>query len=515
MAARRPNILLITSDQQRADCYGFEGRRVKTPHLDRMARDGTRFSACITPNIVCQPSRASMLTGLLPLTHGVCDNGIDLDPAAGETGFARRLADAGYRSAFIGKAHFSTKGTFAPTGTPECQYSSRDFGEDWYGPYMGFDHVELMCLGHFHKERNPMMPPAGQHFERWYYGHGARDGQEVWELWGTELPPDTGAAQTWHSALPPAWHTSTWVGNQTIDFLRRHDRSSPFVLWASFPDPHHPFDCPDPWGRLHDPEDVDISPTHKKDLDRRPWWHRASLEGEPNMDDPELVKFRKHGSRSPDQTEAQLRDMTANYYGMISLIDHNVGRILEALESYGLAQDTIVVYTTDHGDLLGDHGLYLKGPTPYDGVLRVGMLFQGPGIPGGKVIADPMSTLDLAATFLDLATLEKPEEMQSRSLMPLISGGGSRDVAYSEWNLADTRCGVALELRTVRTRTHKCTFELISGAGELYDLVNDPLEMDNLFDDAGSRNVRKELDDMMRARPGAVRNDFAAPVGAA
>lgn len=513
--AKRPNILLITSDQQRGDCYGFEGRRVKTPHLDRMARDGTRFSACITPNIVCQPSRASMLTGLLPLSHGVCDNGIDLDPATGETGFARRLADAGYRSAFIGKAHFSTKGTFAPTGTPECQYSSRDFGEDWYGPYMGFDHVELMCLGHFHKERNPMMPPVGQHFERWYYGHGARDGQEVWELWGTELPPITDAAQTWRSALPPAWHTSAWVGDRTIEFLRDHDRSSPFVLWASFPDPHHPFDCPEPWSRLHHPDEVDVSPTHRKDLDRRPWWHRASLEGEPNMDDPELVKFRKHGSRSPDQTEAQLRDMTANYYGMISLIDHNVGRILAAVESCGLAEDTIVVYTTDHGDLLGDHGLYLKGPTPYEGLLRVGMLFQGPDIPAGKVVADPVSTLDLAATFQHLAGLETPQEMQSRSLLPLIAGGASRDVAYSEWNLADTRCGVALELRTVRTKTHKCTFELISGAGELYDLANDPLEMDNLFDDAGYRAARNECEDMMRARPGRIRNDFADPVGAA
>jgi arylsulfatase A-like enzyme len=198
-----------------------------------------------------------------------------------------------------------------------------------------------------------------------------------------------------------------------------------------------------------------------------------------------------------------------------TLIDHNVGRILDALESNGLAENTIVVYTTDHGDLLGDHGLYLKGPTPYEGVLRVGMLFQGPGIPADKVVADPVSTVDLAATFQQLAGLEKPEEMQSESLLPLITDGGSRDVAYSEWNLADTRCGVPLELRTVRTKTHKCTFELISGAGELYDLANDPLEMDNLFDDDGARAVRKELEDMMRARPGSIRNDFADPVGAA
>jgi len=119
----------------------------------------------------------------------------------------------------------------------------------------------------------------------------------------------------------------------------------------------------------------------------------------------------------------------------------------------------------------------------------------------------------------DLANTEKPEEIQSESLLPLIAtdskGGGSRDMAYNEWNLASTRCGVPLELRTIRTKTHKCTFELITGAGELYDLANDPLEQDNLYEDAGAAKVRKELEDMMRARPGKVLNAFADPVGAA
>ncbi|HEY8249135.1 MAG TPA: sulfatase-like hydrolase/transferase, partial [Burkholderiales bacterium] len=106
--SRGLSILFITSDQQRGDCYGFEGRRVKTPHLDELAAAGTRFSACITPNVVCQPSRASILTGLLPRTHGVADNGIDLDEDVGADGFGGTFARAGWRTAFIGKAHFST-----------------------------------------------------------------------------------------------------------------------------------------------------------------------------------------------------------------------------------------------------------------------------------------------------------------------------------------------------------------------------------------------------------------------
>ena len=120
----RPNFLLVSADQQRADCCGFEGRAIKTPHLDRLAADGTRFASCITPCVVCQPARASILTGLLPRSHGVHDNGIDLDPAIGEKGFAGALSAGGYDTAFFGKAHFSTYHTFEPTGTPECLASS-------------------------------------------------------------------------------------------------------------------------------------------------------------------------------------------------------------------------------------------------------------------------------------------------------------------------------------------------------------------------------------------------------
>ena len=124
------NILFITSDQQRADCYGFEGRKVKTPHLDMMAAEGTRFSACITPNLVCQPTRASILTGLLPGTHGVSDNGIDLPDATGEAGYAGGFSKAGFSTGYIGKAHFKTANTFQPTGTPECRAEPAAAGLD-------------------------------------------------------------------------------------------------------------------------------------------------------------------------------------------------------------------------------------------------------------------------------------------------------------------------------------------------------------------------------------------------
>ena len=511
--ADKPNIVFITSDQQRADCYGFAGRRIKTPHLDRMAAGGTRFDACITPNLVCQPSRASLLTGQLPLTHGVADNGIDLRPEVGAAGYPARLNTAGYHTAFIGKAHFATCNTFQPTGTPECKTSSASFDAGWTGPYMGFGHVELMILGHWFKSRGATMPPEGQHFERWVFEQVADP--SAFDLWAQETRPGVGAAQTWNSALPAAWHSSTWCGDRAVAYLHERGQDEPFCVWVSFPDPHHPFDCPDPWNLYHHPDEVDLPVEGKKDLENRPWWHRASLENEPDLADPGLKHFRAKLSRAEDQTEAQLREMTANYFGMISLIDHNVGRILAELEVLGLADNTVVVYSTDHGDLLGDHGLYLKGPTPYEGLLRVGLIAKGPGVPAGNVIADPVSTLDLPATFCDYAGTSLDDSAQSRSLRPLIEDGASRDVAYSEWNVNASRCGVPLELRTVRTKTAKLTVEKVSAAGEMYDLSNDPHEMRNLYDDPGSSALRKELEDMIRARPGTERESFDEPVGMA
>jgi len=508
--AEKLNILFITSDQQRGDCYGFEGRKVKTPHLDMMAAAGTRFSACITPNVVCQPSRASILTGLLPRTHGVADNGIDLEAAVGEAGFGGTFARAGWRTGFIGKAHFSTFHTFKPTGRPECRSSSLDYGPDWQGPYMGFQYVEMMIAGH--NMFLPQRPPEGLHYEAWYHKDGRGDLLD--KLYLTHLPPDVGAAQTWHSALPPAFHNSTWVGDRTIAFMQdNHDR--PFVCWASFPDPHHPFDAPEPWSRMHHPDDVDLPAHRTLDLDRRPWWHRASLEGTPKLDDPKLRSFRAEQSRTPAQTDEQLRHLIANYYGMISLIDHNVGRILLEIERLGIADRTLVVYSTDHGDWLGDHGLLLKGPMMYDGLLRVGCIMQGPGVAKGKVVADPISTLDMPATFYDYAGIAAPGVLNSRSVRPLVDGTGRRDFAFNEWDLNASRCGVALQLRTVRTRTHKLTLELGSGAGELYDLAADPTEMDNRFGDPGMAKVQKELTDMIRSRPHDERDPPLAPVGMA
>lgn len=497
-----PNILLITSDQHRGDCYGFEGRAVRTPHLDLLAREGTRFATAITPNPVCQPARASLLTGLLPNTHGVRDNGIDLPPETAARGFAGQLSRAGYRTGFIGKAHFSSHHTFAPTGTPECRQSMDRCGPDWYGPYMGFEHVELVVEGHNHWL--PMRPPFGQHYERWYYADGRGDLKNA--LYREALPPDSeGALQTWNSALPVAWHNSTWAADRAIEFLKQGKRGQPFCLWVSLPDPHHPFDAPAPWCWMHRPEDVDLPPHRTRDLERRPWWHRAVVEGNPAHGNAEIAKMR---SPAP-QSDAQLRHLIANYYGMISLIDHQVGRIDAALADLGLVEDTVVVFTSDHGEWLGDHGLVLKGPMPYDGLLRVGLVARGPGIAADRCVREPVSLVDIAPTLLDFAAVT-PSAMHGTSLRPLLAGQAQdREFAYDEWDVGAGRCGVPLRLRTIRTGQYRLTVELDSGAGELYDFAADPHECNNLFDAGSHAGVRRQLLACVERRP---RDELATPL---
>jgi arylsulfatase A-like enzyme len=372
---------------------------------------------------------------------------------------------------------------------------------------MGFDHTELMILGHWHEYLPCEEPPRGHHFERWFWGHG--EPGEAWRLWAESIGQRPSAAQTWTSALPAAWHSTTWVTDRTRAFLEQHDSSQPFCLWASFPDPHHSFDCPEPWAGQYRASEVDISRTHQRDLDKRPWWHRASIESQPTPRSEKVRILREQYSRIAPQTDAQLAEMTANYYGMISFIDDGVGRIMDALHESGLADNTIVVFTSDHGELLGDHGLYLKGPTHYESLLRVGLIASGPGIARGAQVDEPVSTLDLAPTFTELAGMAPSDKHQGQSLVGLLNGKTqARPFAYNEWNMHPSRTGVGLELRTVRTGNAKLTVDQISGDGELYLLSEDPDEMDNRFNDPSVRGIQQELADMIAARPGPLMADL-------
>ena len=279
------NILFITSDQQRADCYGFEGRKVKTPHLDMLAREGTRFSACITPNLVCQPSRASILTGLLPGTHGVWDNGVDLPDATGEAA-SPAASPAGYAPASSARRISRPRNTFAPTGTPECRASPQP--QDWFGPYMGFQHVELMVEGH--NTTRPLDAALAPALRALVLRRRPRRGEEPAADGASCAPVDRRRADL---ALGAAGRVAQ------LDLDRRsHDRvparqQGPAVLRLGVvPRSASSVRLPRAVEPPARPDDVDLPEHRTLDLERRPWWHKASLDGTPKMENSELRKFR-------------------------------------------------------------------------------------------------------------------------------------------------------------------------------------------------------------------------------
>lgn len=493
---RQPNVILITSDQQRGDCIGPEGRGVRTPHLDAIAKSGVRFSNCITPHPMCQAARASILTGKLPYSHGVRDNGRDLDTAIGSAGLGGTFATAGYATHFIGKAHLSSQQTFTPTGRPECYKSAQDYGPDWRGDYMGFEDVQLMLRPHHHTQWYD--PPEALNYENWLDTGG--QGRARWDRAKTRLAPDTAHFQAWRSALEDPWHSSPWIGDRAIDMIANKG-TRPLMAWVSFPDPHPPFLSPRPWCDMYGPDGVQIAKNPMLDLERRPWWHKAFVEdrAKPIKQGAEHNAGGIDWGQKGELTEAALHDITAIYFAMITSLDHQVGRIMAALEQAGELDNTYIIFASDHGEWLGDHGLLLKGPMLYDGLLRVPCLIRGPGIPADLVKTDPVNTVDILATAADLAGVAAPPS-HGQSWRGLWQNTESRDFALSEYEVDAVRSAVDMDLTTVKTRRHRMSVDLKTDTGELYDLQEDPDEMHNLFEDTGRRALRAELMDMIRSR---------------
>ena len=484
------NILLITTDQQRADSLGVYGNAVcETPNLDRLAAEGARFTACRCQNPYCQPSRATILTGTYPSTHGVTSVGIDLPADMINQAVSTQLTKNGFRTALFGKGHFASAFPIYPTRKVESVEGSALVDPAWTGPYAGFEHAELVLFGH-NVRLAPAMgswnwcfgpPPFGLHYGRWLYRDGDKRGRERLRLMQPEAAKHSWEPiQTWHSALAAEDHSSSWIADRAINWLKEVDQ--PFFAWVSFCDPHHPMDPPDPWSTMYSPRDV---------VPMLPKWVDGELRSKP----PIHIAWASGLRGTPYEwanpggahlKPEQLAVMMAAYYGMVSMIDAQVARILAILDERQLAGDTLVIFTSDHGDLLGDHKQVFKGPVHYEGLLRVPLIVRGGDFEAGSVIDEPVGLIDLAPTILGAAGLDVPQSMEGRALLD-----GSRANVLTE---NDHQAGFTLSLRTLTTKRHKITrYVGREGTGELYDLQEDPDEMVNLWDSADSWPLRTEL----------------------
>jgi arylsulfatase A-like enzyme len=277
---------------------------------------------------------------------------------------------------------------------------------------------------------------------------------------------------------------------------------------------------------MHRPEDVELPASRTLDFHGKPWWHEATsgldLPVDPRMvpDSERLEAMRvawRGFTRDAPDTEQQLRHTIVNYYGMISLVDHQIGRVVEALRDRKLLDDTLLIFTSDHGELLGDHGWITKGATLYDGLVRVPLILSGPGVKTGETADAPVSTVDLYSTILEAASARLPEIHQSESLWDVLEGRGDRMASYLEWKVDRFELGQdePIDLRMARTRDRKLVIDLISGDGELYDLVTDPHETTNVFHDSAYRNDRERLTDYIRSVTGHERETPLERVGIA
>jgi arylsulfatase A-like enzyme len=381
---KQPNVLLILTDQQRKDslgCYGGKGAR--TPNLDNLAKKGCLYNRCYVANPICTPTRTSIFTGLAPSAHGRFTNGLPFNTQPPTlTGVFK---ENGYQTANFRKVHFEPYEAPADKSN-EAIAKWKQIGDniDWTGPYYDYEHVEL-TLGHTH-------PLA--HYGKWFHENGGTD--DMLESKITGRMRDTGT-----SSVPPELHDSTFVAERTEWFLKEgRDKNKPFFTVASFPDPHHPFNPPEDIANLFDPEEM-ANAIESDDLESRPerykqhfrgGWHRSGAIDE---------------SSPEGYTEKEIALRRAYTAAMVHLIDKSVGRIIKALDEEGLAEDTIVIFTTDHGELLGDHGLFYKGPFFYEPLVNVPLIMAGHGIEP-CVSEELISSIDILPTVLGMCGISTP-----------------------------------------------------------------------------------------------------------
>jgi arylsulfatase A-like enzyme len=487
----RLNILLITSDQQHYDTLGVTNPRLRTPALDRLCREGTRFTRAYCPNPTCSPTRASILTGQYPSTHHCWAIGVKTPediPTVNDD-----LHRAGYRSSLVGKAHFQPLASQPGTENEsiECQPALHDldFWRSFHGPWYGFDHVETARM---HGDESH----AGQHYALWMEEHGLANWKDYFQPWPPvkdfTRPYFNPVDRSW--SLPERFHYNHWITEKTIDQIDLAARTGqPFFSWCSHFDPHPPYIVPQPWASLYNPADMQPGHFTKGEFDRMPPQFRKTREAQ-----PDFSMYREpgghwlHGYHSHRQAEDDLRKNMACYYGMISFMDQEIGRVLEALDARGLAENTLVVFTTDHGHFLGQHGLIAKGAFHYEDMIRVPMIARLPGrIPAGRVSDALQSLVDLAPTFLRAAGEPVPGRMQGVDQFDVWNG--SADTARDHVLVENRHNPTTVHLRTYVNHRHKLTVYRNQPYGELFDLEADPQEVHNLWDEPAAAGIKARL----------------------
>ncbi|NSW57979.1 MAG: sulfatase-like hydrolase/transferase [Armatimonadetes bacterium] len=481
MTIDRPNILLITSDQQHWNTLGCLNPEVQTPFLDRMAAEGTLFNRAYTVNPTCTPTRASMITGRFPSQHGAYSLGTKLseeEPTVGPI-----FGSAGYRTALVGKAHFQPlRGTDEyPSLEAYPVLQDLDFWRRFTGPFYGFERVEL-ARNHTDEAH------VGQHYAIWMEERGLTN-------WRDYFRPPTGnndrQRRKW--LIPEEYHYSAWIAERTNALMEQYASAGEnFLLWASFFDPHPAYLAPEPWDTMYDPSALTVPSLVPGEHDCNPPHFQLTQQEKPDFSPWQTTHKGLHGFHSHLHDRDELAKNIAVYYGMISLMDKYIGAILDRLDSLGLAENTLVLFSTDHGHLFGHHGLIAKGAFHYEDLLRVPMIARMPGtVPAGRRTDALWSHVDLAPTCLGMAGLEIPWWMTGVDQTGVLRGEQeqARDhVLVENRHEVDT-----IHVKTYVDDRYKITAYYRQRYGELFDLAKDPHEVHNLWDSPEHQDLKRDL----------------------
>ncbi len=436
----RPNVLFIISDQHQqaaAGCYGHP--LVRTPNLDRLAGDGVRFDNAYCQSPLCGPSRASVLTGrqcstVRYYTHGQADPLADV-PTLGSV-----FRSAGYATGAIGKVHV------------------RGEGKPPAGPDLGFDDRRLRIYTRFFED---------------YVELVGKDVADKYATYRTQLADYTSTYNKRNVGIdiPEEQMYDALVTERCIDFLeKRAAADEPFFLWAGFDKPHPDWFAPEEYHRMYDPADVELPATFRERRDDIPEIWRGSLRQDHFFTDDEA------------------RHAIAAYYANVTYTDVKVGQLLDALDRLGLSDNTIIVYTTDHGESLLEHGMIQKHCF-FESAVRVPLLLTAPaGVPRGVAREGIVSLVDLFPTLCDLTGLDAPEGLDGISLLDDIAGAPAPAeraafCEFYEWGAPERM------IRTPRWKYMYCGHD----TDQMYDLINDPLEQTNLVNDPAHAATARDL----------------------
>ncbi len=482
--SERPNILFITSDQHHWTSMGIRNPEVRTPNLDKLAATGRLFDRAYTVNPTCTPTRASLITGQYPSQHGAYSLGTKLPDNVHTVGDDFRCH--GYRTGLVGKAHFHPLSSRGEHISLEAYPILQDleFWRSFRGPWYGFDTIDL-ARNHTDEAH------VGQHYALWLEENGC-------ENWRDHFRKPTGYTdgekRTW--SIPEKYHYDAWIADRTNVLLEEYKANEEsFFLWASFFDPHPSYLVPEPWDKMYDPEkltvprfvegEFDDMPPHFKETQKP--WGEADFSAYHEPDGNAL-----HGFHSHVHEEKELRKDIAVYYGMVSLMDKYIGKILDKLEALGLADNTIVIFTTDHGHFFGHHGLIAKGAFHYEDMIKVPFIVRWPGQQQQGTCSDALQSLvDIPVTCLKACGIQPPRSMTGLDQSAVWRGETQR---IRDHVVVENRHNpTTVHVKTLIDERYKLTVYYNQAYGELFDLREDPGELKNQWENPDYATVKANL----------------------